>query len=319
MASPVRGYLAVTLAATLWGVAGAIAKYLFASREVPPLFLTQVRMGSSFLVLALTLALVAPHLLRLQRHHIRFFTLFGILGMAAVQYTYLLAISETNVATAIFLQYLAPILTALWAWLVERQRLGGVVLTCLGLALTGAFLLLFGGTAHLLVGPLGLTAGLGSAFAMAFYTIYGAKGVGNLSPWTVLLYGLGFGTVFWLLVDAVLWAAGRPLEGVELLAVPEMWGFFAYIATLATTVPFGLYLVGLQYIVPTHAAITGMLEPVVGGVAAYLFVGDALLPAQVAGGALIVIAVVLLQTARDAKAAPSAPEIGSRDAAAGRG
>lgn len=295
MSTDGRGYLAVTIAAMLWGIAGATAKYLFASREVPPFLLVQVRMGLSFVILALVLAAVAPRLLRLQRSDLGFFALWGVLGMALVQFTYLFTISETNVATAIFLQYLAPILTAVYAWVFERQRLGGLLVSCLTLAMGGSVLLIFGGTARLLVSPLGLASGLASAGFMSFYTIYGSKRVGRLSPWTLLCYGLGFGFAFWLLVDSVLAGAGRPVAGLHLLSSGAMWAFFGYIAILATIVPFGLYLTGLRSISPTQATITGMLEPVVGGIAAYLALGESLRVAQVLGGALIVVAVILLQ------------------------
>jgi drug/metabolite transporter (DMT)-like permease len=293
-----RGYLSVTLAATLWGIAGALSKYLFATKAVPPFLLVQVRMGLSALLLAGTLAVVAPHLLRIIRADLPFFAIWGVLGMAAVQFTYLFAISETNVATAIFLQYLAPLLIALYAWIVERQRPGRLLLGCLALAMTGSFLLIFGGTARLLVSPLGLASGLGSALALSFYTVYGARGVGRLSPWTLLCYGLGAGFLFWLAVDLVLAAIGRPLPGAALLADGSMWAFFGYIAVLATIVPFGLYLTGLKQVSPTQATITGMLEPVVGGLAAYAALHESLRSAQVAGGVLIVLAVIVLQMPR---------------------
>jgi drug/metabolite transporter (DMT)-like permease len=299
--SATRGYLSITLAAALWGVAGAAAKYLFASKAVPPLLLVQIRMGLSFLLLAMTLAMVAPHLLRIRRENLRYFAVWGVLGMAAVQFTYLFTISETNVATAIFLQYLAPILTALFAFFFEGQKLGARLLACLGLAMGGSFLLIFGGTARLLVSPMGLVTGLASAGFMSFYTIYGARGVGKLSPWTLLCWGLGAGSLFWLLLDLVLLGLGRPLPGIALLAEGSMWAYFAYIAVLATIVPFGLYLMGLRSVSPTQATITGMLEPVLGGVIAYFALGEALRPVQVTGGGLIVIAVILLQMRRESR------------------
>jgi drug/metabolite transporter (DMT)-like permease len=286
------------MAAVLWGVAGTTAKYLFASRAVPPFLLVQVRMGLSSLVLLAALAVVAPQLLRIRREHLPFFAIWGILGMAPVQFTYLFTISETNVATAIFLQYLAPIVTAIYAWLVDRQRLSGKLMVCLGLALGGSFLLIFGGTARLLISPLGLASGLASAVFLAFYTIYGAKGVGKLSPWTLLCYGLLVGSLPWLLIDAGLAATGHGVPGAEFLTQGSMWVFFGYIAALATVVPFGLYLTGLRSVAPTQATITGMLEPVVGGLAAYFFLGETLRGAQIAGGILIVLAVVLLQVKR---------------------
>ncbi|HYG56716.1 MAG TPA: DMT family transporter, partial [Symbiobacteriaceae bacterium] len=112
MSTHSRGYFSVITAAVLWGVAATLSKYLFANLSVPPLLLVQMRMGLSFVILAVSLAVTAPHLLRVRRQDLPFLTVFGVLGMTGVQYTYLMTISETNVATALFLQYLAPIFTA---------------------------------------------------------------------------------------------------------------------------------------------------------------------------------------------------------------
>jgi drug/metabolite transporter (DMT)-like permease len=286
------------LAAALWGLSGTAAKYLFTSTQIPPFLLVQVRMGLSALLLFGGLALLRPHLLRVPPGGARSLGLFGILGMAMVQFTYLLAIAEANVATAIFLQYLSPILTALYAWLFIRQRLGGLLWGCLALAMVGSFLLLFGGTTRLLVTPLGLTAGLASAGFMSFYTIYGAHMIRRTDAWGLLAYGLGIGFLFWLAVDVGLLTAGIQVEGLHLLTDKSLWLFFGYVATLATIIPFGLYLQGLRTLTPTQATITGMLEPVVGGLAAFWLLGERLLPSQVMGGSLIVAAVVLLQTGR---------------------
>lgn len=296
MTPAARGYFAIIAAASLWGISGATAKYLFAARSVDPLLLVQVRMGLSTLLLAAVLAIFSPRLLRISRADLPFLALWGTMGMAMVQFSYFFTISKTSVATAIFLQYLSPILTALYAKVVGRERLGIVVVSCLGLALCGSYLLIFGGGGQLLVTPIGLISGLLSAVFMSFYTIMGRKGVGGqLNSWTLLCWGLGLGSLFWVAVDAVLWLAGSPLETAGAFSSASMWGFYLFIAVFATIVPFGLFLIGLRSIQPTQATITGMLEPVVAGVAAFLALGEALSAAQVMGGALIVTAVCLLQ------------------------
>jgi drug/metabolite transporter (DMT)-like permease len=298
-----RGYLYVTLAATLWGIAGATAKYLFATTPMPPFLLVQVRMGLSFLLLALVLRLFAPGLLKVRKTDRWFLAIWGIGGMAMVQFTYLTTIAQTNVATAIFLQYLAPILTALYAWAVQRQRLSTPLLLSLGLAMAGSILLIFGGTATLLISPLGLASGLLSAITFSFYSIYGAQGVNRVAPWTLLCYGLGFGTALWLCIDVILLVMGRPIPGLSVLGQPIMWAFFGFIAVLATIIPFGLYLIGLKSLAPTPATQTGMLEPVVGGLVAFIVLSERLKLVQVSGGALIVVAVILLQLRRSKSSA----------------
>jgi drug/metabolite transporter (DMT)-like permease len=303
-----RGYLAISAAAALWGVSGVVAKYLFAERALDPLLLVQIRMGLAALLLGAGLLALRPRLLVISRGDLRFLAIWGILGMAPVQFAYLFTISKTSVATAVFLQYLSPIFTALWSKLVGRRRLGPVLILCMAMALSGSYLLLFGGGTRLLITPIGLASGLISALIMSFYVIYGARGVtGSLSPWTQLLWGLGLGSGAWLLVDGALWAAGAPLATAGAFT-PALWGYYVYIAVLATIVPFALFLYGLKTVQPTQATVTGMLEPVIASLVAFLFLGEALTLPQTAGGALIVAAVAILQTAplSASRKAPSA-------------
>lgn len=294
-ASTSRGYLSVIGAAFLWGISGVLAKYLFSAHSLEPFLLVQIRMGSSALLLILFLALMRRSLLRLPAGYGRFLVIWGIFGMAFVQFSYLFTISLTNVATAIFLQYLAPVLTALYARLTGRSPLGSALLSTLALAVVGSALLVFGGGSALQVSPLGLASGLFSAFCLSFYTIYGQRGLDQLNPWTLLAYGMGTGTLFWVLVDGAMALAGHTVAFASAFTPASMWGYYSYLAILATIVPFGLYLVGLRNVPPTQATITAMLEPVVGGVGAYFILEERMAPVQIAGGCLIVVAVVLLQ------------------------
>jgi len=290
-----RGYLSILMAGTMWGLAGAAAKYLFSAGSIQAFLLVQLRMGGSFLVLLVSFAIFAPHLLRITWAGLRSSALFGVFCLMPVMFFYMLAISETNVATAIFLQYLGLILTGLYTKVVEKTPLGRLIITCLGLALVGSGLLLFGGGMRLLVSPLGLVSGLLSAVFLAAYTIYAAHIVTWLSPWTLLIYGLLAGTIGWLVLDLALIGPGLYIPALEQLAEPQTWLFVIYIAALATAVPFGLYLGGLRVIPPVQATIVGMTEPVVGGLAGFLVLGEVLTSTQVGGGALIVAAVILLQ------------------------
>jgi len=290
-----RGYLSILMAGAMWGLAGAAAKYLFAAGSIPPFILVQLRTGGAFLVLVVSFALFAPHLLRITWPGMRSSAIFGVFCLLPVMFTYLVAISETNVATAIFLQYLGPIFAGLYATVFEKRPLGRVVIACLGLALCGSFLLLFGGGSRLLISQLGLAAGLLSAVSLAAYTIYASRIVTWLSPLTLLCYGLGAGMIVWLVIDLVLISVGIKIPMVEHLTQPQTWLFLLYIAILATALPFALYLSGLKVVPPVQATIVGMTEPVVGGLAGFLLLGEILNTAQLSGGALIVVAVIVLQ------------------------
>jgi len=298
----IRGYALIAAACLFWALSGVLAKFLFSSRPLNPLLLVQFRLLTSFLILAAVLAARSPGDLIIRRRDVGFFLVYGSVGMAMVQLSYFTAIREGTVSTAIFLQYLAPAITAAYAVLWVRQKAPPGLVINLGLAMGGSALLLLGG-GGLSTTPLGVLAGVSSAAFMSFYAIYGSKGVAMYSPPTVLVYALGVGAVFLL-------PLAKPWQVLALGWGPADWLFVLYMAVLGTLVPFSLFLSGLKQVEPVQATLTAMLEPVLATTGAWLLLGESLLPLQAAGGLLILTAVGRLQLSRQGRApGPSSQQI----------
>jgi len=283
----------IALAATMWGVAGTAAKHLF-NQAVSPFELVEIRLVLSFVFLFLYLAAVSRPLLRINFTDIPYFLVFGCFGVGMVQFTYLFTISQTNVATAVFLQYLAPILVALYGMVFLRERPDIFRLLSLFLAVGGGFLIVRGNPGGgLAVNPAGLAGGLASAVAFAFYTVYGKKGLARFNSWTLQVYGFGVGTLAWSLYIPP-WQAAAGHSAIN-------WLFFLYITIFATIIPFGLFFKGLNYLHPVKAGIISTLEPLVAAVVAWAILHETLLPLQILGGVLVCAAVILVQSAPRAK------------------
>jgi len=289
--SEARGYLLIALAALFWALSGIVAKFLFSSRPITPLLLVQFRLLSAFVILLVLMAAAAPNELRTRRVDLPFFLIYGSLGMGMVQLTYFTAISEGSVSTAIFLQYLAPLFTALYTVVLLRQRPPAGLAVNLALATAGSGLLLLGGTEGMATSSLGLIAGIGAAVFLSFYTVYGARGVGIYPARTVLLYTLGVGSLF-------LVPLARPWVAIQLGWGVADWLFLAYMGVFGTLIPFGLFLTGLRRVAPVQATLTAMLEPVLATAGAWLLLGEALTWLQASGGVLIVLAIARLQISR---------------------
>ena len=107
--------------------------------RIDPLIIAQSRTTISLLVLAPILLLRKRSALRVRGTHLAQFFVLGIVGLAASNYFYYLAIDRTSVATAIVLQYVAPVWVLLYmlARGLQRptaQRILGVVLAVVGCA-----------------------------------------------------------------------------------------------------------------------------------------------------------------------------------------
>jgi drug/metabolite transporter (DMT)-like permease len=282
------GYIYVILAALMWALSGSSAKFLFNS-GITPFQLVQLRLTISTVLLFICLLVRFSSLLRIDKKDIFYFILFGTVGMAGVQFTYLFAISKIKVAAAILLQYLAPSFIALHAVVFMREKLSRSTLIALIGATIGCYLVVGAYNIEILsMNMAGIISGLLSAVTFAWYAIHGEYGMRRYNPWTVLFYALFFGAIVWNILHP-------PLEAFMHAYSAVQWWWILYIGVMGTLVPFGLYLEGINLIRSTRASITATLEPITAGVISYIFLNEILETLQITGGILVIASIILLQ------------------------
>jgi drug/metabolite transporter (DMT)-like permease len=291
----ISGYLCVIVAAMLWGSSGTAGKALFQA-GMSPFELVQIRVTLSAALLAVTLGVFARRLLQIRARDLGYFVLLGAVAMAMVQGSYLYAISKIQVAAAVFLQYLSPLLVGFVSICFWNERLTLSKLAALFFALTGCYLVVGGYNLQLLqMNRMGILGGLGAAVSAAAYTLLGERGMHRYEPATVLFYALAFGALTWHILYP-------PFHYVGAGFGRKQWGWILYISVFGTILPFGLYFMGINYIRSTRAIITATLEPISAGFLSFIFLGEVLGPLQIVGAALVICAIVFLQIEREQEA-----------------
>lgn len=298
-AHPVRGYFYIATATFFWGIAASLGRAAFTGHLLPggatlppvgPLILSQGRPTFSFFVLLPALFLLRGwRRLRLPASDLGRIALLGVLGVAASNYFYYLAIQRTNVATAIIVQYTAPVWVLLYA--VARglqkatiQRVAAVALAITGIALViGLF-----GSGRFQANPLGVTAALLAAFSFAFYNVGAHSILTRYDRWTVLLYTTATASLFWLLVNPPWKIAAANYSAAQ-------WVFLFVFSLLSVLLPFSFYFAGLQHLEPTRAVIVSCLEPVFSILIAAVALHEILRPLQTLGIVLVLAATVVVQ------------------------
>ena len=284
----VKGYFCVAAAAVMWGSSGTAGKALFTG-GMTPFELVQIRVTVSTVLLLMVFGILFRPLFKIRPRDLWYFFLLGGVVMALVQVTYFFTISKIQVAAAIFIQYLAPIMVAFFSILFWKERLTLSKLVALLLSLGGCYLVVGGYNFQLLkMNQLGIMAGLLSAVSFAAYTLIGEKGMHRYPPWTVLFYSFLFATITWHVVYP-------PFQYLRSDFTAAQWGWIFYVSIVGTVLPFGLFFLGVNYVRSTRASITATLEPISAGFFAYFILGESLQPLQIAGGAMVVMAIVMLQ------------------------
>jgi drug/metabolite transporter (DMT)-like permease len=86
--------------------------------------LTQARVTGAFAGLATVLLAARPGVLRANLRQVAYLVAFALLGLNGVQLFYFLPIERLPIGIAVLIEYVAPVLVALYAALVLRHRLG---------------------------------------------------------------------------------------------------------------------------------------------------------------------------------------------------
>jgi DME family drug/metabolite transporter len=295
---PVRGYIYIAAATFFWGISATLGRAAFTGRlpglqqvnPIDPLILSQGRATFSFLVLLPILMLLrGRHGLRLPARDLGQLFLIGILGVAASNYFYYLAIQRTNVATAIIVQYTAPIWVLLYTVARRLQKPTLQQVAAVGLAVTGIALVIgvFGG-GGLRLDAVGLFAALLAAFSFAFYNIGGHDILARRDRWIVLLYTTCSASLFWLVVNP-------PWRLIAAHYSAAQWLFLLLFSLLSVLAPFAFYFAGLQHLEPTRAIVVSCLEPVFSIVIAAIALGELMRPLQVIGIVFVLAAITVVQ------------------------
>jgi len=293
----------VVTAATLWAVNGVASKVIIESGDVDAKRLTEVRTTGAFALLFLALVASRPELLRVRRDELPVLLTFGLLGLAFVQWFYFEAISRLDIGVALLIQYVAPVLVALWARFAYHEPVRRRIWAALGLSILGIALLveLWNG---LTLDGLGVAAALGSATTFAVYVLSAERAVTRRDPVSLVCYGFLLAALFWAVLQP--WTSfpfGRLDESVSLLgrladvSLP-VWLLMTWMIVLGTIVPFALLAASLRHIAASRAAITAMSEPVAATVLAYAWLGESLTAYQLLGALVVLTAILLAQTAR---------------------
>lgn len=302
----------VVTSALLFGLNGSVSKVMLLG-GMPAQDLTQLRSTGAFVALLAIVALTRPRTLRVPWRELPLIAAYGICGVAATQWLYFIAIKRLPVGIALLLEFTAPLLVALWARFVKHEPVRRRVWLALVLSLSGLAVVaqVWGG---LTLDGLGVAAGVTAAFVLALYFILGEHMVSGRDPVSLTCLAFGFAAGFWA-VARPWWnfPAARLSQQVPLLGnlhehrLP-MWALAISLIVAGTVVPFTLSIASLRHLRARQVGLVGMVEPVAATVIAYLWLAESLGPAQIVGGAVVIIGVILAETARtDAPPAPAAP------------
>ena len=195
-----------------------------------------------------------------------------------------ISLTGTKVANATFIGNVAPILTVVGGALFFRERPSSRAWLALGLALVGAWVMAG------MAGP--ARVGYGDAFALSAAIAYAAYLL--IIKQLRLRLDAATATLWSAAVSAILLAGAAWLHGETMIPSSAFgWMIVALLGFVTHATGQGLTSVAMGRAPVSLIALVLLAQPPFSALIAWLVLGEAMTPLQIAGGGLILVAVVL--------------------------
>lgn len=254
-----------------------------------------VRMGIAGLILSPALVRAIRRQPGFLRRHGKLILGFGLMPVLGCQLFFFSAMQRMPVAVALLIQYLAPVMLVAFVWLRTRKAPSALVLWGSAVAIVGLVLVVdISGASFDLLGTL---FALAAAVCVCAYFVISERAGEDLPPLALAAGGLLVGGI----IMAILCLTGimpfdAPPVSVVLAGVEVQWFVpLLWVAAVATTLGYAFGVMAVPRIGSRVASFVGLSEVLFALAFAWIFLAEVPAPIQFAGGALILVGVVLVR------------------------
>lgn len=295
------GYLYGFVAAFLFGANGTVSKIIIESGFTPAQ-LTQMRVLGAAVISGLVLLIVDRRSFRVPMKQWPVILVLGVFGVALLQVTYALALELLPVGIALLLEYTAVLIVALVAFFFFKEKVRLRLWVAIGFVLLGLVVVaeIWAST----LDPLGVMWGLMAAVTLSIYFLVGERQLKKISPLALSFWTMAIAAVFWAPlsgwwnIDMEMFQMTAPLTSDPQGPLAPLWVFFLWNIVLGSFTPFLLSLSALKRLSATAAGIVATSEIAFAFITAWLWLGEDLTPLQIAGASIVLVGIVIAQTAR---------------------
>jgi drug/metabolite transporter (DMT)-like permease len=285
-------YGKLVLVTLFWGgtfIAGRIVAH-----ALPPMTAAALRFALAAALLLAVAWKMEGGLPRLSAKQVGATAALGLTGIFLYNLCFFGALGTMPAGRAALFIALNPIVTALAAAVLLRERLHALKWAGIALAFAGAAIVITRGEPLAALHDLSQSLGKGELLMLcaisswAAYTLVGRAALKGLSPIAATTYAALWGLLFLLI------GAAPDLLRQDWSAIGwQVWTSIAYLGAFGTVLGFIWYYEGVKAIGASRTAVFNNLVPVFGISLAALLLGEQVLASMVAGGVLVAAGVTL--------------------------
>jgi len=304
--SALIGYIAATVAALIFGVNGVIIKLLMDGTGLSGFQVTFFRVVGAALLMGAVLFVRDRASLRVSRKQILPLIVMGVVGVALLQATYAQAVFLLPVGIALLLEYTAVLFVALIAHFFFREHVKARIWVSIAAVLIGLTTVaeVWNSTLNLQ----GVLWAFAASASLTTYFILGERQTDARHPMAVGFWGMAVASGFWALfsgwwtIDPTVFLHVIPFARGNGLVGPA-WVLLVFIVVVGTFTTFALGLWSISILKATRSGIVATSEVLFAFLAAWLILGETIDSVQLVGAGIVLVGVILAQSARSQRAA----------------
>ena len=297
-----KGEVFLVIGATAFAFNGIVAKMVM-QNGLSEWRMLQVRTGGAFVVLLIYVLITNYKSLRVKLSELPLLITYSLIGFALVQLGYFIAISRMHVSMALIIEFTAPIWIVLWIKYVRKSYVPKDMWTAVSLAFIG-MLLLAQVWEGMTLDTIGVIAAFLDAFALATFFVLSEKLTPTRSTYSLTVFGFGISSAVLSIMFPIwnfpfdIFNQSMNLEGpLENFSAPG-WTLILWIVLLGTVLPYLCVLSGIKILSASTSSVIGMLEPVLAGIFAWIWIGESWNAIQLIGGAIVIIGIYIADKTR---------------------
>ena len=266
--------------------------------------LAQVRAIGTFLLLFIITFIQDRNSLKAEPREIPTLIFYGVFGYAMVQLGYFIGIAQgVPLSLVLIIEFTAPIWIVLWIKFVRKGAVANDMWAAIALSLLGLIFVakVWEGFTFDLFGTLGA---LGAALALAVYFLMSQSQGAKRSAQAMVVWGMGVAGLFWSIVLPIwnfpkqIFTTSINLQGRFSDYSAPGWLLIAYIIVFGTMVPYLLVVGGIRRLSASTSSVIGMLEPVLAGAFAWIWLSQSWSVIQLVGGVIVLIGIYIADRAK---------------------
>jgi len=285
-------YIKLVFVTLFWGgtfIAGRVVAH-----ALPVMTAAALRFAVAVVLLLLVAWRREGGLPRLSRQQLLATAVLGFTGIFLYNLCFFGALGQMPAGRAALFIALNPVVTALAAAMLLRERLSAVKWAGIALAFAGAAIVITRGDPVAALHDISQSVGVGELLMLcaisswAAYTLVGKSALKGLSPIAATTYAALWGLLFLTI------GAARSSAAVDWSAIGwQVWVGLGYLGAFGTVLGFVWYYEGVKAIGASRTAVFNNLVPVFGISLAALLLGEQVLASMVAGGVMVAAGVTL--------------------------